>query len=460
MGESKNLARVILRSNGTIHVAFQDVRAITATANNLMALFSDPIEFIEKGSLSCKESTFTVNRQRVELDEVLGLTLASVNSDKQIVCDFPELFQYIFYNITEESSRDKPLNMSDFEHRTLLSDEKAYLLHFYLEFTQNLRSRVGISKNIKLREEVQIAIMREILNTYFEEELPKPAKAADLSKQIDCSESNNLLKAESMDRMVNMVNVYEYAKIIDRTPDSVRKYIQNHLLKSAVKVGQGYLIDRDDRPIDFDKRKGRKRKKTGEEKFFKRAMEGSPEEVREYIRKNNFFSDDVGKYIRSYAEFTYYEKNNYHEVVFNGRNCLIIDVVPEYIVPDNMVPQKVKNRFPNEPDKVYRNRDLMEAGCPPVVPQKQKDQFVFHVHHVGQRPESPFCAIPEYDHISKELSTVFHQGSYSSDLHGPEFEAQKGAFWREYIRQYDIAEEFSKIPYRSPKRTRNEKSKA
>lgn len=460
MGECKNLVRVILRADGSIHIAFRDIRAITATADNLMALFSDPIGFIEKGSLACIDSTFQVNRNRVELEDVLGLTLASVNSDKQIVCDFPELYQYIFSNIGEEEIRKKPLNMSDFEHRTLLSDEKAYLLHFYLEFTQNLKSRVGISKNIKLRNEVQIAIMREILNTYFEEELPKPAKAVDLSRQIKCGESNNLLQVETADPRANMVNVYEYAKIISKSPDTVRKYIRNNLIKTATKVGNAYMIDKNDRPIDFDKRSGRKRKKTGEEKFFRRALEGSPEEVREYIKKNNYFSDEVGKYIRTYAELEYYEKHYYHEVVFNGRHCLIIDVVPEYIVPENKVPQKLKNKFRNEPSRIYRNRDLMEAGCSPVVPQNQKDQFNFHVHHVGQRPESPFCTLPEYDHLSKELSTVFHQGSYSKELHGPEFEVQKSSFWKEYIRQYDVAKEFDKIPYHSPRRARYKKEKS
>ena len=70
-----------------------------------MELFADPIDFIEKGSFQYQESTFIANRRRVELEDVLGLTLATVNSDKQIVCDFPELFQYVFQNVISEKDR-------------------------------------------------------------------------------------------------------------------------------------------------------------------------------------------------------------------------------------------------------------------------------------------------------------------------------------------------------------------
>ena len=91
--DKKTIARVNLRSDGSIHIAFEDIRTIYATAENVKALFSDPLGFIEIGSQSQKDSTAVVNRKRVPLDDVLGLTLASVNSDKQVVCDFPELFQ-------------------------------------------------------------------------------------------------------------------------------------------------------------------------------------------------------------------------------------------------------------------------------------------------------------------------------------------------------------------------------
>lgn len=457
--EKKNLARVILRSDGSIHIAFEDVRTVYATAENLMSLFSDPMGFIANGSLAEKDSTFLANRKRVALEAVLGLTLASVNSDKQIVCDFPELFQYIFSNSNTEVERKKPLGMENYEYRTVLPDEKSFLLRYFLEFTHNLKSRVAIEKNIRLRNEVQTAIIREILNAYFEEELPEPAKAIDLSKQIDRTQTELVYQVEPKDPFDNMITVEEYCRLTGFNQDTIRRYVRERRLIKTAKVGKRIYIDKDERPPEYDKRKGRKRKKTGEEKFFLRAIEGSPEEVRKYIQLKNLFRDDVGKYIRSYAEMDYYVKHSYHEVCWNGRYALIIDVNPDYIVPDNMIPERLKNRYKNEPKKQYRNRDLMAAGFAPVVPNKHKDQYLFHIHHIGQRPESPFCILPAYEHNSKELSSIFHQGSSGIELHTAEFEAQKSSFWKEYIRQYDAAKEFNKIPYNSPRKTRYGKEK-
>lgn len=50
MSEAKNLARIILRADGSVHIAFRDIRAVCATAANLAALFSDPLDFIETQS--------------------------------------------------------------------------------------------------------------------------------------------------------------------------------------------------------------------------------------------------------------------------------------------------------------------------------------------------------------------------------------------------------------------------
>lgn len=123
MSESRLLARVILRSDASIHIAFRDVRSIYATAENLLSLFSDPIEFIDQTSKSFESSAFEINRDRVELENILGLTLASVNADKQIICEFPELFRCLFATMNDEESRSARLDMKSFEFESVLSDE-------------------------------------------------------------------------------------------------------------------------------------------------------------------------------------------------------------------------------------------------------------------------------------------------------------------------------------------------
>lgn len=437
MGEVKNLCRVILRSDGSVHIAFRDIRSIQATPANLIELFSDPIEFIEVISKTYKETTFEINRKRVSLEEVLGLSLAVVNSDKQIVCDFPELFQSLFSTAMDEKGRTTPLDMKSFELETMLSDEKSFLLRYYLEFTSTFRAMPTIKKNIKLRNEVQLSIMREILNTFFDEELPTPSPVVTVNEKIQQAESEQLLQSTSSSHEENMVSVVDYALILGTSVQTIYKYVRKGRIRSADKDEHGQIkIDRNDRPINWDMRKGRKRKATDAPKHYKRPSVGSAADVEEHILQKKLFTAAVASYIHTFGEMDYYVKHSYHEVVWNGRPALIIDVNPEYISSATGI----------------CNRDLMKAGKAPVVPHREKEEFVFHIHHVGQRSSSPFAIIPEYDHNGKGLSAVFHQGTPNTELHGAEFEAMKMLFWKKYIDEYDKVKEFGKIPYLNPKK--------
>lgn len=436
MAEVKKLARVILRSDGSVHIAFRDIRSIYATAENLRELFSHPVDFIESGSHAYMESTFEINRKRVSLEDILGLTLACVNSDKQIICDFPELFQYIFSSNKTEPAKNEQLNMRAFEWETVLSDEKSFLLHYYLEFTNNIRAGLEIKRNINLREEVQFQIVREILNAFFEEELPKAACSVELSNQISLAEGDHVLKANGSAQDSDMVSVSEYAKLLNIVPATVRCYISQGRIKSAVRMNNGqYLIDKNEIPLKWDLRRGRKIKKPGEGKMYRRPPTGSAADVKECILKNGHFTNWVASYIHSYDELDYYKNRSYHEVHWDGRACLIIDVNPDYVSSKTGI----------------SNRELMLAGKAPVVPDRNKEEFVYHVHHVGQNTSSPFAIIPEYDHNGKGYSAIFHHGAPNADLHGPEFEALKINFWRTYVEAYDKAGRFSAIPYENSK---------
>ena len=95
MNSIQNLARIILRPQGDVHIAFKEIRTIYATASNILELFSNPIDFINDSSYKYEESTVFIRRSGETIDNVLGLTLATVNSNKQISCEFSELFQFI-----------------------------------------------------------------------------------------------------------------------------------------------------------------------------------------------------------------------------------------------------------------------------------------------------------------------------------------------------------------------------
>lgn len=436
MAECKTIARVLLRPDGNVHIVFRGVRAVYATASNLKALFSDPIEFIEKGSYTCKESTIEINRKRVELEEVLGLTLASVNSDKQIICDFPELFHYLFAAKIEKGKKEGALNMKAFELETVLSDEKSFLLRHYLEFTNYFKSTPAIKTNIKLREEVQSAILREIISMFFEDDLPKASKAISVEETFEQIEMDNLLSTAPPEIDKDMLTCAEYAKFIDVTPQTVLNYIHNKRLKSAKKNEHGkWLIHKDDRPIDWNLRNGRKHKKKFDGENYRRKSTGSAADVEEHILKMRLFTAAVAPYIHTFEELDYYIKRSYHEVEFDGKPALIVDINPDY----------------RSSITGLTNRELMRAGKAPVVPNRDKEEYVFHLHHIGQHTTSPLATIPEYDHNSSEFSSYFHQGKPNAELHDASFEAEKKNFWRTFLEEYDKAIEFRLIPYKNPK---------
>lgn len=235
MSQLYNEARVILRSDGSVHIAFRDRCTIYATPENILSLFSDPFEFIETGRLSYADSTCEVNRKRAVLDDILGVTLASVSSDKQILCHFPELFQCIVSTGVTDKERKTPLNMKYFELETVLSDEKSFLLRHYLELAGSLKTPLTIKKNIRLRDEVQFAIIREILNAFFDEELPDAAPPAALSEQIDQIEQATVLRKEPFPD-AEFVSTSQYALIHGLSEYTVREYANKGYIKNAKKA--------------------------------------------------------------------------------------------------------------------------------------------------------------------------------------------------------------------------------
>ena len=444
MKEVENIARVILRPDGLVHIAFRDIRSIYATPENMVQLFSNPFGFIKSESYTYKESTSELNRKRVPLDEILGLTLATITTDKQIVCDFPELFQYIFTsfkNEDENNAKDKTLNMSFIELETIFPDEKSYLLRYYLEFTNHLTTKLIIKNNIELRDKIQTEIMREMLNTFFAENLPQTKTLPDMSEKI--AQCENTLTFKNDEASKHMISVTEYSELWQIPRVSLARYIREGRFKSAMKQPNGhYLIDKSEKPTELNLRKGKRRRSAPEDngKYYKRKSTGSAEDVRQHIIKLDLFSEHIAQYIHTYEELDYYQKRRYHEVCWDGQRALIIDINPDYITKAGK-----------------QNRDLIKEGKAPHIPDREKDEYVYHIHHIGQHPNSPFAIIPEYDHNGANYSSVFHQVTPKENLHTREFEIQKEIFWKTYLEKYDEAGSFSKIEYTNHYANRNKK---
>lgn len=165
--------------------------------------------------------------------------------------------------------------------------------------------------------------------------------------------------------------------------------------------------------------------------------------MKKYIIEHKLFTSAVAEYIHTFKELDYYTEHNYHEVRWNGRPALIIDVNPDYRCTRD---QKT-------------NRERMLAGEAAVVPSRNKEEYKYHIHHVGQTVNSPYVIIPEYDHNSEDLSSVLHPRTPIEDLHDSKFNSERKQFWRTYIAEYDRNRGgYDKIPYLNPRRKRKEKS--
>ena len=433
MKQANDLARVILLPDGSVHIAFQDIRSIHATPENLLQLFADPLDFIYAKSKTYKTTTWETNEKRVPLFEVPGLTLASISADKQVVCDFPELFQYILTANNDEESRTLPLNMRALENQHILADEKSFLLRHYLEFTNQLTTTPQLQNRLRLREEVQTEIIRETLNIYLSHSFPEAMAAPDISERITVATSEVAATDISSDKE-NYVDILTYCTKYDYSKQTIYNYLKDGRIEDFYRLGNGqYRINLTKPPLGHKPKSSPGISKRAHRKYIPKKTE-NPDEVAQYILENGLFSARVAPFIHTFAELNYYIKHDYREVFWNNRPALIIDINPEYVCPSGT-------------DK-RTNRERIADGESPVPPYKHKDDKPFEVHHVGQHEKSPFAIIPPYDHNGKGMKPVFHNGAPQEDLHGSLFESQKRQFWAQYIAEYDKAGRiFGKIPH-------------
>ena len=384
MKQKNDLARVILLPDGSVHIAFQDGHSISATPENLLELFSDPLDFIYIKSKTYKSTTQETNEKRVPLFEVLGLTLASISSDKQVVCDFPELFHYIAtYNNNAEESRKLPLNMRAIENQHVLADEKSFLLQHYLEFTNRPVPAPQIQTCLSLREEAQAEIIRETLNIFLSHSFVEIPVNADVSTQIIAA-ANRVEQTDGPREKENYVGVTEYAQKYGCSKMTVYNYINEHKIEDFFQLkNKQYRININKPPIGHNAKHSTSKARNTPRKYMPKQTE-SAEDVAKYIIKEKIYSPKTAPFIHTFAELSYYIKHGYCEVFWNNRPALIIDINPEYVSSSSQ-------------DK-RTNRQRILDGESPVPPYKHKDDKPYEIHHIGQHENSPFAIVPPYDH--------------------------------------------------------------
>ena len=455
--EPYTIARVILLPEGDIHIAYHTRQTYYCTTRALLLLLSDPFCFIDKGGEFLHTSSYLLNRKQEPVDEIQGLTLLTVYSDKRIVCDFTELFRLLYSPyILSSSEVDQNMNITWEQLQSFSHDEKQALIHLFMTYTRSeIVSGHKRKRNLDISAETQSKIMSEIINTSTKSFISRQDMPSLVLPSIEWLESK--VKSSECDLTTHnvdicetetttsetpreLVTLQEFARICDVKVATVRYWKRKNKIKSAVQNEFGvWMVDPNEEIVDG--RAGRKSKtiEDGSGRKCIRLKGKDYQSVQLYIQERHLVTDAVRPFIRTYEEAKYYELNNYHEVKWETGSAMIIDIDPNYYC-------KALGKT---------NRQIIASGGSPVVPNA--DQFKFHLHHIGQKKDSPLAIIPEYDHNDEKLYSAFHIGKASKEnLHDNEFEKQKRKFWNTYIYHYDQCVFFKKIPFLNSRHKRKE----
>lgn len=430
------LARVILLPNGNTHILLNNGHAVECSATALRDLLSDAFAFCESLYTSYTSSTKEVNPQHFPVNSVPGITLIKVHTDKSVAVEYTEILQVLLERINS-ADEDDMLNLARFADVALLSDFKQLLLCFQV-FGGSAKHKTGWRRNLRIDAQKLQKLLEEFelymvtgrgdpeAATADEPERPdrvRPAEAAPSEEKVLDEHGNPIPDG--------YVSPERYAAMNNILPNTAREWAREGKIPGVKGTDRRWYLSPTAEP--GDRRSQKKRKVSSGHKEYTRLKDDSYESVQDYIRGRHLVSDALRQYIRTREEAVYYEKKRYREVFWDGSPALIIDINPEYFC-------KAKG---------LTNRELIMRGEAPVVPGDEK--YRYHLHHIGQTPDSPFAIIPENDHLGKRTFSIFHQSSNSEeDLHSVTFLAQRKAFWKTYLKQYDEAGSFRNIPHTSP----------
>lgn len=420
-------ARILLTPNGRIHIALRNTQTYECSANAVSALLRDPVAFEKEGCMKLQNTTRNLNLKRQPLNEIPGLTLAEISSSGEMVCSYTH-FMCMVFDAFANGTHEKPLTLDNILDATNFKDMKECYLNFFM------RIAGAVAKEISIENKALPPL--EIGNRLFSEtfDFISPRRAELFTDGVPVEDGHNTDVPE------NLVSFTRYCELNNFNPATVRVWLKNNKLASVFKDARGrLLLDPNEIPEDRRKYRSTTRKERGSRKNI--TLKGNSfEDLQEYIAARKLVTDAVRPFIRSFEEAKYYENHNYHEVFWNGKAAMIIDINPEYYCERLQM----------------TNRQLIEAGKAPVVPQN--DTFCYHLHHIGQKMTSPFAIIPEFDHNGKETYLIFHQGSSEAeDIHSKTYEMQKAAFWKTYLEKYDEYKGYLHIPYNNPKNRKDKR---
>lgn len=426
------ISRVVMISDGSVHIIMANGQSIACTAQNLLELFIDVYGFEMGAGRRYPLTTYLLSTESPSLMSFPGLTLAEIYEDTSVRIYQPLLLRYLADNV--ERISDKPINLSRYLDAPEFMTQNELLLRVFQEMSLRVTCKLSVQRTVKLDADRQNKIMGEIYNTFLHT-VPSTKNSSMQVKQKaagDLFESVNKTLVPPVAK--GFISKQEYATLYNVTTQTVTNWISLNKLSSAKKDNRGHwVIDSAELPPIKNKSTGNHVSRKGKKELFY-PKGASYQDVQEYIMSKKLFSDKVRKSIRTLEEAQYYLENNYREIEWDGQLALIIDISPDYFC-------EIQGKT---------NREIILSGGSPVVPNDE--QNIFHIHHIGQRADSPFAVIPSNIHNGQGTWSIFHQNaSNEKELHTKEFEMQKRRFWKNYLYHYDKSGSFKSTEFKNSK---------
>ncbi len=454
MLQSDMFARVFMACSGNIYIVFQNKMIVLCTPRLLVGLLASPSDLISGLWGTLTNVARKVNPGNKKAWEIPGLTLAYVDMGGTLHCEFSAVFRALFKAL-RQSGQDEPLQLDIPNDPSSFENQKDALLYIFAMLSKDFSRMPTYKQPVAISEAFLSNVVFEFLQlltcgsgdylSNIDLLFPEDESEVEHGKEVPVqdviwAETNMegpcIVDAPAVSGETDKRNVH---RLVTEVPKGFVTSQEFALLKGVKKgrvdswISRGalegktiqlpnkriYIDSTADIPVDGrTTRTNRKETETRRSKYSKKTA--SYKDTQERIQEDNIVTEVIRPYISNFKEAQYYRKNNYHEVVINGKHALIIDINPEYYC------ERLKKT----------NRQLIKAGKSPVLPDDDTQHY--HLHHIGQKKESPLAIVPANDHNSKEFYSFFHpNAACEKDIHGREFEDEKKAFWLAYLQLYD-----------------------
>ena len=122
------------------------------------------------------------------------------------------------------------------------------------------------------------------------------------------------------------------------------------------------------------------------------------------------FSSEIMRYIDSAEELEIYKNAKLREGVVNGRVCLLRDDID----------------WTQRDEFGQSNLERIKNGNPPIYSNGE----IIELHHIGQKPDSPFAELTRTEHRGKGNDLILHDKAKISEIDRNVFQHERREHWQ------------------------------